>query len=228
MKLTELTGLTVLVVLAGTPVALAGVALTGSANGSVALALAGVVAPYSPTLSPAEKKAVAALFAGKTDGPYTTRILVMADKIVCRTSNVDIAARSCELTFGNTIRKSQGREANELYATIAMAGIPSDGGTYLEAELRARSRTDQRESRRRRAMLLRNREVRRPNSSVFRARTGTVPARTSRTALDHSICCRMSSRRRKRGLIGGVIRLQDRSIMTAAKSPNPRSMVGPA
>jgi hypothetical protein len=123
MKLTELTGLTVLVVLAGTPVALA-----GSANGSVALALAGVVAPYSPTLSPAEKKAVAALFAGKTDGPYTTRILVMADKIVCRTSNVDIAARSCELTFGNTIRKSQGREANELYATIAMAGIPSDGG----------------------------------------------------------------------------------------------------
>jgi len=54
-------------------------------------------------------------------------ISLTADKIVCRISNVDITARSCELTFGNTKRTLAGREANELYATEAMAGVPADG-----------------------------------------------------------------------------------------------------
>ena len=122
MTLTRLTGLTCALLLACIPAASA-----GSANGSAALALAGVVAPYSPALATAEKKQVAALLAGETSALYAKKILVTADKIVCRTSNVDIAARSCELTFGSVVKKFQGREANELYATIAMAGVPSDG-----------------------------------------------------------------------------------------------------
>jgi hypothetical protein len=102
-------------------------AFAGSVTGSAALAFAGVVASYSPKLSPAEKKAVAAFFDGKTDVPYTGKIKVVADKIVCRTGNVDITARSCDVTFAGQTISFHGREANELYATEAMAGVPSDG-----------------------------------------------------------------------------------------------------
>lgn len=101
--------------------------LAGSATGSAAFALAAIVAAHSPRLSPAEKKALAAFFDGKTDVPYSGKIKVAADKIVCRTSNVDITARSCEVTFAGEKVTFRGREANELYATEAMAGVPSDG-----------------------------------------------------------------------------------------------------
>jgi hypothetical protein len=133
MTWTGVIGLTFLLVLAGIPAASA-----GSVNGAAALALAGVVAPYSPALSPDEKKVVTALLAGRTSVPHAKKILVTADKVACRTSNVDITARSCELTFGSTIRKSQGREANELHATLAMAGVPSDGaaGSIFESVLK--------------------------------------------------------------------------------------------
>ena len=109
--------------LVGTSAALAG----SSVSGSAALALAGVVAAHSPKLSPAEKKSVAAFFDGTTDVPYTGKIRVAADKIVCRTGNVDITARSCEITFAGEKISFRGREANELYATEVMAGVPSDG-----------------------------------------------------------------------------------------------------
>ena len=96
-------------------------------SGSPALALAGVVAAHSPVLSPAEKKTVAAIFDGKGAGPYNGKITIAADKIICRAGNVDITARSCELTFGQKTLSFTGREANELYATEVFAGIPSDG-----------------------------------------------------------------------------------------------------
>jgi hypothetical protein len=124
MNLTRLTAFAFGILLAGVSAASA-----ASVNGAAALALAGVVAPSSPLLTSAEKKAVAAFFSGKTDVPYGKTISVTADKIVCRTSNVDMTARSCELTFGKTKRTFTGREANEIYATEATAGIPSDGAT---------------------------------------------------------------------------------------------------
>jgi hypothetical protein len=110
-------------------------ASAGSISGSAALAMAGVVAPYSPTLSAADKKLVAAFFNGNTSTSYKNKIVVTADKIVCRTSNVDITARSCELTFGKTVKSLTGRAANEIYATEAMAGVPSDGaaGSIFES-----------------------------------------------------------------------------------------------
>jgi hypothetical protein len=103
-------------------------------NGSAALALAGVIAPHSPNLSAPDKKTVAAFFDGGVT-PYGNTITISADKIVCRTSNVDIAARSCEINFGKTGTKLSGRAANEIYATMAMAGIPPDGaaGTVFES-----------------------------------------------------------------------------------------------
>ncbi|OAF05219.1 hypothetical protein AYJ54_22505 [Bradyrhizobium centrolobii] len=96
-------------------------------SGSTALALAGVIAPLSPDLSGAEKKAVAMLFAANSDIPYKKTIVVTADRIVCRTGNVDITMRNCEVTFGKTVKTVNGSTANEIFATEVLAGIPADG-----------------------------------------------------------------------------------------------------
>lgn len=101
-------------------------ASAASVTGQAALALAGVVALYAP-MPAANKKAVAALFKGDTNFPYPNKITVAAEKIVCRTSNVDTTARSCEVTFKRSTKTLRGREANELYSTEAMAGIAADG-----------------------------------------------------------------------------------------------------
>jgi hypothetical protein len=110
-------------------------AQAGSVTGQAALALAGVVASASHLLSMAEKEAVATLFAANSTIAHKKKIVVTADKIVCRVSNVDITARSCELTFGKTVKTINGRAANEMFATEAMAGIPSDAaaGSIFES-----------------------------------------------------------------------------------------------
>ena len=122
MKTVKTLTLTMSLWTAGTAVAAA-----GSVTGSPALALASVVAAHSPTLSAAERKAVATIFNRKGSGAYKGKIAITADKIDCRASNVDITSRSCELTFGSKKSSFTGREANELYATEVYAGVPSDG-----------------------------------------------------------------------------------------------------
>ncbi|MBX9650884.1 MAG: hypothetical protein K2X57_27925 [Xanthobacteraceae bacterium] len=102
-------------------------AAPATVNGPNALALAGVVAPYSPLLSADERETAAALFVGEKDVRYARKITITADKIVCRASNVDIAARSCELTFNGKKQTLTGRRASEIFATEVMAGVPSDG-----------------------------------------------------------------------------------------------------
>jgi hypothetical protein len=54
-------------------------------------------------------------------------ISITADQIVCRTSNVDIAARSCEMTFKTSKRSVKGAKANEIFATLATAGVTPEG-----------------------------------------------------------------------------------------------------
>ena len=98
-----------------------------TANGPQALALAGVVALYSPLLTSDEREAVSAFFVGQTGVRYAKKISVTADKIVCRISNVDITARSCELTFKGARQTINGRRASEIFATEAVAGVPPDG-----------------------------------------------------------------------------------------------------
>jgi hypothetical protein len=107
----------------------------GKVTGQAALALAGVVAAASHRLSTGEKEAVAMLFAANSSIPYKKKIVVAADKIVCRVGNVDITARSCELTFGKTMKTINGRAASEMFATEAMAGIAADGaaGSMVES-----------------------------------------------------------------------------------------------
>ena len=84
-------------------------AAPATANGPAALALAGVVALYSPLLTADEREAVSAFFVGHTGVRYTKKISVTADKIVCRTGNIDITARSCELTFKSAKQTLTGR-----------------------------------------------------------------------------------------------------------------------
>lgn len=116
--------------LSGAPAAQA-----ATTSGSTALALAGVVARLSKSLTSAEKKAVAMLFATNSDIAYKNKIVVTADKIVCRISNVDITARSCDISFGKKSRTLHGPTANEIFATMALAGVPSDGaaGSVFES-----------------------------------------------------------------------------------------------
>lgn len=102
-------------------------AFAGSASGSPALALAAVIAPYAPDLSPLDKVTVAALFDGESGKVAAKKITITADRIVCRSGNVDLTARSCELTFKGGKHSLQGREANELFATMVAAGIAPEG-----------------------------------------------------------------------------------------------------
>ena len=102
-------------------------AAPGAITGPNALALAGVVALYSPLLSADERETAAALFVGEKDVRYAKKIAIAADKIACRIGNVDIAARSCEMTFNGKKQTVTGRRANEIFATLTMAGVATDG-----------------------------------------------------------------------------------------------------
>lgn len=104
-------------------------AAAATVTGPDALALAAVVAQHSPLLGVSEKNAMARLFAGDSNFRWAAKkkISVTADSVVCRTSNVDIAARSCALTFKKSKRALKGREANEIYATAATARVPAEG-----------------------------------------------------------------------------------------------------
>ena len=71
-------------------------------SGPGALALAGVVAPHETGLSAAKRLVLSKLFAGHHPSyPAGQKIIVKANKIVCRQSNVAISQRSCALTFGS-------------------------------------------------------------------------------------------------------------------------------
>jgi hypothetical protein len=92
-----------------------------------------MVAANSPLLSRREKRVMERLFGGRSNITLrmNRKISVRADAVVCRLSQVDIQSRSCKLTFGATSANLTGRQAHELYATLAAAlaeaGVPSGG-----------------------------------------------------------------------------------------------------
>jgi hypothetical protein len=112
-------------------------AASGNASGPAALALAGVVAAHSSVLSSFDRRAMARLFGGHSgiSFPPNRKISVTADSIVCRASNVVITARTCELAFRAGKRLLEGREANELAATLVAAGVAPEGaaGSIVES-----------------------------------------------------------------------------------------------
>ena len=93
--------------------------------GAGALALAAIVAAHDPALNGNTRNVMARLFA-EQNIPYPAgqKIIVKADKISCRQSNVAINRRSCELTFGTHTVNLSGRPSNELYATLIEVGVP--------------------------------------------------------------------------------------------------------
>jgi hypothetical protein len=108
-----------------------------TATGPTALALAAVIAQHSPLVRALDKIIIARLFGGRTNFGFTPNktLSVTADSVVCRTSNVDITARTCDLTFGVSKRTLTGREANEVSATGLTAGASSEGaaGSIVES-----------------------------------------------------------------------------------------------
>ena len=112
-------------------------AASENASGPAALALAAVVASHSSVLASFDRRAMARLFGGHSaiGFPPNRKISVTADSIVCRASNVVITARTCELAFGAGKRFLEGREANELAATLVAAGIAPEGaaGSIVES-----------------------------------------------------------------------------------------------
>jgi hypothetical protein len=105
-----------------------------TAGGPTALAIAGVLAPYSPLLSASDKKIIAGLFDGNTT-TSNMKLTVTADTVTCRVSNVAITQRSCDITFQKGKQHSlKGREANEVFATLATAGVTAQGaaGSMIE------------------------------------------------------------------------------------------------
>jgi hypothetical protein len=96
-------------------------------TGPMALAVGAVVARYSPSLSTDEKRLIAGIFDGNVKVGDKRKLLVVAETVTCKVSNVAIAERSCELTFKKGKRSLKGREANEVYATLASAGIVAEG-----------------------------------------------------------------------------------------------------
>jgi hypothetical protein len=107
----------------------AAVAAPVTATGPTALPLAAVIAQHSPLVRAFDKRIIARLFGGRINFGFTPNktISVTADSVVCRTSNVDITARTCDLTFGDRKRTLSGREANEVSATGLTAGASSEG-----------------------------------------------------------------------------------------------------
>jgi hypothetical protein len=105
------------------------VADAASASGPAALALASVIAPHSSVLGSYDRRNVRALFDGNSNisFPPNRTISVKADSVACRASDVDVTARSCELVFGTGKRNLTAREANEVFATLAAAGVASEG-----------------------------------------------------------------------------------------------------
>lgn len=111
-------------------------ASAANVDGNGALALAGLVADYSPLLRAKQRGTMHRLLYGVlTPPPPPEKIVVKADNLVCRASNVDITEHSCALTFGHRTVNLKGRGAHELYATIDEVGVPPDGaaGSVFES-----------------------------------------------------------------------------------------------
>jgi hypothetical protein len=110
---------------------------TCQSGGSGALALAALTALHSPISSLYHKSVLERLLGGDSNVafPANQKISVAADAIVCNAGDVDITAHSCKLTFGAKTSNLIGRKAHELYATIAEAGVASQGssGTIYES-----------------------------------------------------------------------------------------------
>jgi hypothetical protein len=100
------------------------------ASGNGALSLAALVGLQSPHVTGVEKNVLSKYLDGHAGAIFKKgkTILVKADAVTCRVSNVDITTHSCDLAFGGKKKKTlTGRKAHELFATLVENGIASEG-----------------------------------------------------------------------------------------------------
>ena len=104
-------------------------AWAAEATGNSALSLAALVGQHAPALTPAEKYLLVAYLDGRPKADFSPgkKIVVKADEVSCRISNVDITAKSCDLKFGARAVSFAGGPAQALYATMLEAGVPPSG-----------------------------------------------------------------------------------------------------
>jgi hypothetical protein len=95
--------------------------------GNSALSLAALVGQHAPHLGGGDKKLLRLYLDSHAPRTRAKKIVVTADAVTCRISDVDITAHSCNLTFGGRRVAIRGREAHELYATLVENGVPSSG-----------------------------------------------------------------------------------------------------
>lgn len=110
-------------------------ARAGVVNGNEALMLSALVGIRSPAVSAPNRARLTRLMDGVVAaGPAFN---VIAAHVNCRSSTVDIAANSCELTFGTRTVRLHGRLAHELGATMIAAGLSAEGAagsSFLTAD----------------------------------------------------------------------------------------------
>lgn len=116
-------------------VAIPGTVKAAATSGHAALALATLVAIQDPTLPNPVPRQLGTLLDDRALPKGSALITVQAKSVTCGAGDVDIAAFHCDLAFRTGTRHLTGRPANELYATLIEAGVPSDGaaGTIYEA-----------------------------------------------------------------------------------------------
>lgn len=98
-------------------------------DGYGALALASVLALHDPLLTAANKALLAQYLDGHPGAPHPAGLVIHLNTgaIACRAGDVDLAMHECTIHYGLHTLTLTGRSAHELYATMAEAGIPSDG-----------------------------------------------------------------------------------------------------
>ncbi len=104
-------------------------ASAASASGPSALALAAVVALHGSAVGAFDRRALSRLFGGNANFfiARVKKITVSADSIACKMSDVDITMRSCNIVVRRHNRRVTGRAANELFGTLAIAGVAPEG-----------------------------------------------------------------------------------------------------
>src|SRR5262249_60278098 len=92
-------------------------ALADQAGGNAGLALAALVSFQSPLVSAHDKQIMTYMLNGNLNFSYPAgkKIVVKADSIVCRASNVDISSHSCAFTFGAKKPSTSAPAAHELH-----------------------------------------------------------------------------------------------------------------
>jgi hypothetical protein len=99
-----------------------------SLRGTGALALAALVGLHSPNVSARDRSALSSMLNGDRDFVASSKINVVAQSVLCNSTNVDLTRHSCEIKFGSDTRELSGREAHELYATLIENGVANDPG----------------------------------------------------------------------------------------------------